>query len=123
MTFIKETKTQGGGTDLGGAISDLIKTKTVVDKLVIFTDMQENQIGGWGGKSFSESLKDYRKINPNVKVLFWNLEGYGKGTPMKLSHDVLEVSGYSDKILSVIPKMWKDKNALINEIEAIDLNS
>lgn len=123
MTFIKETKTQGGGTDLGGAISDLIKTKTVVDKLVIFTDMQENQISNYGGKKFSESLKDYRKINPNVKVLFWNLEGYGKGTPMKLSHDVLEVSGFSDKILQVISKMWKDKDALIHEIEAINLNS
>lgn len=123
MTFIKETRTQGGGTNLGASITELIRTKTVVDKIVVLTDMQENQIGGWGDKSFNEMMKDYRKINPNVKVLFWNLEGYGKGTPMKLTHNVLEVAGFSDKILSVIPKMWKDKDALINEIKAINLNS
>lgn len=125
--FIQNTRTQGGGTDLGSAIAGLIKTKTFVDKLVIFTDMQQNAIGGsyWGSRSGSKEFKDmvadYRKINPNVKVLFWNLQGYGKDTPMKLNHDVLEVSGFSDKMLSVIPKMWKDKDALIREIEAIQL--
>jgi len=121
MTFIKETHTKGGGTNLGQAINGLIKTGTVVDSIVIFTDMQENQIGGWGGRPFNESMKDYRKINPNVKVLFWNLEGYGGATPMKLNHNVLEVAGYSDKMLQVIPKMWKNKDALIDEIEAIEL--
>jgi hypothetical protein len=121
MTFIKETKTYGGGTDLGSAIKGLIKTETVVDKIVIFTDMQENQIGGWGGKTFNESMKDYRKINPNVQVLFWNLEGYGGGTPMKLNHNVLEIAGYSDKMLQLVPKMWKNQDALVDEINAIEL--
>ena len=122
MEFIKRNDTKGGGTNLGGAINLLIESKTKVDKLVIFTDMQQNEISGWSGqKSFHEIVKDYRKINPDVKILFWNLEGYGKGTPMKLNDDVLEVSGFSDNMLQVIPKMWKDKNALIKEIENIDL--
>jgi len=121
MEFIKRTKTKGGGTDLGQAIFLLIKSKTFVDKLVIFTDMQENEIGyGWG-KTFNQMIEDYRKINPNVKVLFWNLEGYGDGTPMKLNDNVLEVAGFSDNMLSVIPKIWKNKNALIEEIEAVQL--
>jgi len=124
MEFIKRNKTQGGGTNLGQAISLLIKTNTKVDKLVVFTDMQQNQIGGWSGeKDFNSMVKDYRKINPNVKILFWNLQGYGGGTPMKLNNGVLEVSGFSDNMLQVIPKMWKDKNALIKEIEAIDLKA
>ena len=123
MEFIKRTRTQGGGTNLGQAINDLIKTKTFVDKLVVFTDMQQNSIGGYysRGKDFNGMIQDYRKINPNVKVLFWNLQGYGGGTPMKLNHNVLEVSGFSDKMLQVIPKMWKDKDALIREIEAVEL--
>lgn len=121
MEFIKRTKTHGGGTDLGQAISLLIKSKTFIDKIVIFTDMQENQIGMWGGKPFKEMVKEYRKINPKVKILFWNLEGYGGGTPMKLNNGVLEVAGFSEKMLSVIPKMWKDKDALIREIESISL--
>jgi len=47
--------------------------------------MQENSIGVYGGKTFNEVVKDYRKINPNV------------------------------------PKMWKNKDALIDEIESIKL--
>jgi hypothetical protein len=124
MEFIKRNQTQGGGTNLGQAIDLLIMSKTFVDKLVIFTDMQQNSIGnGWGcnGKDFNSMIKDYRKINPDVKVLFWNLQGYGGGTPMKLNDRVLEVAGFSDNMLSVIPKMWKDKNALVREIEAVSL--
>ena len=120
MEFIKRTNTIGGGTKLGEAISLLIKSKTFVNKLIIFTDMQENSIGR-GSKSFKDMINDYRKINPNVKVLFWNLKGYGGGTPMKLNDGILEVAGFSDKMLSIIPKMWKDKDALIREIESIDL--
>ena len=122
MNFIKKTRTQGGGTNLTQAIGQLISTKTFVDKLVIFTDMQQNSFGRWGGEmSFGDMIAKYRKINPDVKVLFWNLEGYGGGTPMKLDHDILEVSGFSNSMLSVIPKMWKSKDALIAEIEAIKL--
>ena len=122
MTFMKNMHTRGGGTNLGQAITDLINTKTVVDKIVIFTDMQENSIGGyWGGKRFSEMVKDYKKINPNVKILFWNLEGYAGGTPLKMSDNVLEVNGYSDSILKVVSKIWEDKDALIKEIENISL--
>ncbi len=119
MEFIRMTITKGGGTDLGGAMTDLIKTKTKVDKIVIFTDMQENQVGH--GKPFRDMVTDYKKLSPNTKFLFWNLQGYGGATPMKLSHDVLEVAGFSENMLSVIPKIWEDKNALIKEIEAISL--
>jgi hypothetical protein len=129
MKFIKNTRTQGGGTDVWASISKLIETKTFVDKLLIFTDMEMYSVGSgynyYGFTSpkreFKDMVKEYRTINPNVKVLFWNLQGYG-GTPMKLDHNILEVAGFSDNILKVIPKVWTDKDALINEIEAIDLS-
>lgn len=118
IEFIKRTRTQGGGTDLRSAFEGLVRTKTFVNKVVIITDSQ-----GWRStaRQLQDYVKMYKKINPNVKILFWNVEGYGGGTPLKLNHDVLEVSGFSDKILDVIPKIWKDKNALINEIEAIEI--
>lgn len=119
--FIERTVANGGGTDVWAPISKLIETKTFVDKIVIFTDMQMYSVAGYGRREFKDMVSEYRKINPNVKVLFWNLQGYKGGTPMKLSHDILEVSGFSDKMLEVIPKMWKDKDALIKEIEAISL--
>ena len=120
MEFIMRTRNQGYGTNLAASMTDLIRTRTVVDKLVILTDMQQNRISSLG-KTFNDMVNDYRKISPNVKVLFWNLNGYGGGTPMKLNGRVLEVAGFSDKMLSVIPKMWKDKDALIKEIEAVEL--
>ncbi len=125
FTFMKKTNPRGGGTDVWAAISKLIESNTFVDKIVIFTDMQMYDIGRgyWSSnnREFKDMVKEYRKINPKVKVLFWNLSGLDGGTPMKLDHDILEVSGYSDKILSVIPKLWEDKDALIHEIESIEL--
>lgn len=120
MEFIARNHPQGYATDVWSAIESLIKTKTFVDKIVVFTDMQMYSVRGHG-REFKDMVKEYRKINPNVKVLFWNLQGYGGGTPMKLDHDILEVAGFSDSMLDVIAKMWVDKDALIKEIEAIDL--
>ena len=121
MTFIKETTTKGGGTDIGAPLKKLISTSTFVDKIVVLTDMQMYDEWGNLGETFEKYLKKYRKINPDVKVLFWNLEGYGKATPLKMNHNVLEVCGYSDKMLEIVPKIWKNQNALIDEIEAIKL--
>lgn len=125
--FIERTHTKGGGTDVWAAISGLISSRTYVDKIVVVTDMQMYNMHqyGWGksgSREFKDMIKEYRKINPNVKVLFWNVQGYGGGTPIALNHDILEVSGFSDKLLDVVSKMWKDKDALVKEIEAIDLN-
>lgn len=120
--FIKNTETQGGGTDVAAPLKKLISDKTFVDKIVIFSDMQ--MYGSWGniGDQISTYVNQYKsEVNPKVKVLFWNLEGYSGGTPMKLTDGILEIAGYSDKFLDVIPKMWKDKDALVNEIENIVL--
>ncbi len=124
MNFVYNTNTQGGGTDIAAPLRELIKTNTFVDKIVVFSDMQmynDNWYGNGMGDTMTKYLKEYRVINPNVMVLFWNLEGYGEGTPMKLDHGILEVAGFSDSMLSVIPKMWKNKNALVDEINAIEL--
>lgn len=114
--FIEKTECNGGGTDLGSAFDELIRTNTFVDKIIIFTDMQQNGIS-----NIQHLYKEYRKINPSVKILFWNLQGYGGSTPIKLDKDVLEVCGFSDKILGLIPLFWRDKMALVHEIENIQL--
>lgn len=117
--FIRNLNTRGGGTDVAAPMKLLITTGTFVDKIVIMTDMQMYGLG-----SLSTYINEYRnKVNPNVKILFWNLQGYGKGSPIDLEKtmDVFEVAGYSDQMLQVIPKLWNDKNFLIKEIEAITL--
>lgn len=118
MEFIKQTQTIGGGTDLKSAFNGLINTKTFVDKIVIITDGQ-----GWRStyNELAAHVAKYKTISPKVKILFWNVEGYTGGTPLKLNNGVMEVVGFSDKILDVIAKMWVEPDALIKEIEAIKL--
>jgi hypothetical protein len=41
--------------------------------------------------------------------------------PMQEGKNVLEVSGFSEKMLEIVSKIWKDDNALIKEIESIEL--
>jgi 60 kDa SS-A/Ro ribonucleoprotein len=118
--FIERTRTQGFGTNVAAAFDGLLRTKTKVDKIVIITDMQHNSL-----RNVDNTIRDYRRlVNPNVKVLFWNVQGYGKGTPVKISGEVMEMSGYSDKMLEVAAKMMKysDASFLIKEIEAVTLN-
>lgn len=116
--FIDNTSTQGGGTDLGAALQNLIDTNTKVDTIVILTDMQQTYF-----RKLTFLLNEYKKISPNVKVLFWNLQGYNGGTPIKLANNILEVCGFSDKLIDVAAKMLKfgDINYLVKEIESINL--
>ena len=116
--FIDRVYANGGGTDLGCAFAELIKTGTSVDKIVIFTDEEQNYFG-----DLSAMIREYRKISPRVKILFWNLAGYSGGTPLRLSNSILEVSGFSDKLLDVAGNMLKfgDLNYLVKEIEKIEL--
>lgn len=122
--FISNLSTRGGGTDVSAPFKELINTKTFVDKIVIFTD--EQMYGSWGkmGDQINNYLKTYKAdVNNNVKVLFWNLHGYDGGAPVDLekTQDVFEVSGFSDSMLQIIPKLWNDKDFLIKEIESIKI--
>lgn len=123
--FMNRTQPGGGGTDVWAPIKLLIESNTYVDKIIIFTDMQMYSVSQYGygeqEREFKDMVKEYRKINSNVKVLFWNLANYGGGVPMKLSHDIMEVSGYSDTMLEVVSKIWNDPKALIKEIESVEL--
>ena len=124
FSFIKNTHEQGGGTDVWAPLDNLIQTKTYVDLIVIFTDMQmynANNFYGISKRKMNTKMKEYQEINPNVKLLFWNLEGYNTGTPIQLSNNILEIAGFSDNMLQVIPKLLKDKDALVNEIDMIKL--
>lgn len=99
----------------------LIEDRVAVNKVIILTDCQMYPHGR--SKHTFKTYADLYKsdIAPNAKVLFWDLAGYGAGTPIKLDGDFLEISGLSDKLLSIAPKLWNDKDALVKEIEAIEI--
>lgn len=124
----------GSATFFHAPMAKLISDKVNVHKLIVLTDMQLYAANAYtptyrdtygrvrSRSNFSDYVAEYRtKVNRNVKVLFWDLKGYGRGTPAELKENILLLSGFSDKLLSVIPKMWRDENALVKEIEAISL--
>jgi hypothetical protein len=120
LEWATSKKPQVGGTNLASAIAKVIDTK--LDKIIIFTDMQQNNLFRYKDKyhNLDSIIQEYKnKHGHNIQILFWNLAPYGGPTPLIMSNDVLEVNGFSEKMLDVVPKIWKDKDALIKEIESI----
>ena len=122
LEFASNLQAVGGGTEIQAVFNHIVRTKTKVDKIIIFSDSQMySSLGNDPMEKLSKYLTKVKEVSPDVMVMFWNLEGYNTGTPIKLSSSILEVHGYSDKMLQLIPKMWKSKTALIEEIEKIEI--
>ncbi len=127
LEFVMNTNTRGGGTNLGQSMDKLIKSKTAVDTIYVFTDMQQNQIGGsyWSrdSRSFNSMVQTYRtEVNRDVKVVFWNLAGYGGSAPMQLNqYGVLEVAGFSTKMLQLIKPALNGVDSMVLMIEKVQL--
>lgn len=128
FNWINNFNANGGGTHFSAPMKRLIETNTKVDKIIVFTDMQmysanRNSIFSFnsGDDKFKVYYDQYKEINPEVKLLFWNLQGYPGGTPLYLNKDITEVAGYSDSMLKVIAKIWNDPDFLIKEIESITI--
>jgi len=119
--FIKNANANAGGTYVDMPFKLLLEEKIKVDKAIILTDCQM-----YGYTHIDDDFKTYvneykHRVNKDVKVLFWDLAGYDKGTPIKLSENILEANGISNKMLQLLPKLWSDKDALIKTIEKVEL--
>lgn len=88
-------------------MENLIKSKTIVDRLVIFSDCQVGTGCNWydskghRGDHFNQLFRKYLKINPDVKVYTVDLRGYGNSMT-KDNGNVILVSGWSEKIFDMI---------------------
>jgi hypothetical protein len=92
-------------------IQDLLSRKVVVDKVMIFTDMQL-----WNSNNDSHSISglwgQYKELAPHAKLYLFDLAGHGT-TPLKLeAGDVYLIAGWSDKIFSVLNAIEKGSDAL-----------
>jgi hypothetical protein len=119
--FVQNATYTHRGTYVDMPFKLLIEDKVAVDKAIVFTDCQ---MYGYDhiDVDFKTYIDQYKKeVNSNTKVLFWDLAGYNSGTPVKISDDIVEANGISSKMLSLVPKLWNDKDALIKDIEKIKL--
>ena len=108
-----------GGTNVGHgtnfhAIFD--EAREAYDRIVIFSDMQ-----GWVGyHAPTKSFENYKKrtgANPHIYSI--DLSGYGSAQfPENM---IYQLSGFSDKIFSLMSLLETDKQALVNEIKKIEL--
>lgn len=100
-------------------IEHLVKTKTVVDKVMIFTDMQLWNSQGDGGH-LGKAWKQYKGLAPGAKLYLFDLQGYGQAPINVLRDDVFMIAGWSDKIFDILHAIENGSNAL-DEIQKISI--
>ena len=124
----------GGGTETG--IYDFIRKciieKKKVDNVVVFSDCQIGtgpyNFTPWYGRKmadsgghFHELFKEFKKLNPMCNWIVVNLRQSGGTSVFDKSMRILNIAGWSDKIFDVIKSNCKGWDAVIKEIEAIEI--
>ncbi len=123
----KVAATVGGSTETGifTAFEKLIEEKEKVERVIIFSDCQVGDGCRWydttrvkGGPHFDKLVQNYLKFSPETKIYSVDLKGYGN---KMFDKNVVLVAGWSEKIFDLIKFAETDKNALIKEIEKIQI--
>jgi hypothetical protein len=100
-------------------LEDLISRNEIVDKVMLFTDIQMWN-SNYTKDSFANSWNRYKNIAPNAKLYLFDLAGYGQ-TPINVEkNDVYLIAGWSDKVFDVLDAL-DDKNSALNYINRIEL--
>lgn len=117
-TFYRREGEVGYATNGYLVISDLLKSKKQVDKIMMFTDCQL-----WNSRNDDNIAilwSEYKKISPNSKLYLFDLSGYGT-TPLDITRgDVYLIAGWSDKVFDIIAAIDRGGDAL-DEIRKIKL--
>jgi 60 kDa SS-A/Ro ribonucleoprotein len=98
-------------------VKDLLDRNQIVDKIMIFTDMQL-----WNSNDTGESIaglwKKYKSKAPQAKLYLFDLAGYGQSPLNLLQDDVYLIAGWSDKVFNVLYALEQGSDAveLINQI-------
>jgi 60 kDa SS-A/Ro ribonucleoprotein len=92
-------------------IEDLIKRKAIMDKVMIFTDMQLWN-SGYNGKTIAKEWTTYKTIVPNARLYLFDLAGYGQAPLDVKSQDVCLIAGWSDKVFEVLESIENGADAL-----------
>ena len=95
----------------------LIENDRVMDKVMLFTDMQL-WCSEWYGNNIATSWDLYKIIAPDARLYLFDLTGYGQSPVNMKRDDVFFIAGWSDKVFDILATLEKGKNA-INEIRRI----
>jgi hypothetical protein len=107
----------GWGTEIVAALKSIFNTN--LDYVFILTDMQIYNTHYFTKYNFAKMYsKTVAKTGHSIeKIVFWDMSGYRKGTPMQTDGDkVVELAGYSDKMIELLPIIL-DGGTLVKEID------
>lgn len=124
----------GLGTETGiyDFMRKCVDEKKKVDNVVVFSDCQigtglYNFTPWYGSKSsdcgghFHELFKEFKKLNPMCNWIVVNLRQSGGTSVFDKSMRILNIAGWSDKIFDVIKSQCRGWDAVIKEIEAVEV--
>jgi 60 kDa SS-A/Ro ribonucleoprotein len=123
-----EAKKCGPSTERGifEYMDKLISSKTIVDRIIIFSDCQVGTGCNWfdskgnRGDNFNKLLTQYLAINPAVKVYSVDLKGYGNSLTKAENKNTVLVSGWSEKIFDMIYYI-ENGSTVVDQINHIEL--
>lgn len=116
---ISHDRPRGGGTDMTLPMKYALNEKTVkpFDRVIIFSDNETNANPESTIQPYANRYR--RDINPNLWVHAVDLEGYG--TQQFIGDKTSILAGWSEKVLTFISLVERDKGSLIEHIRNIQL--
>ena len=123
----------GGATEAGiyTFLENVVKERKKIDNIIVFSDCQIGRgydFTPWYGHEpgerslhFHELFKEFRKINPNANFIVVNLRQSGGTSVFDKSQRILNIAGWSDKIFDTIKSQCRGWDAIIKEIESIEI--
>ena len=101
----------GYSTNAYLVIRDLIERKEVIDKVMIFTDMQ--LWDSHGDSHINEEWAYYKQqVAPEAKLYIFDLAGYGHAPLRMAQPDVFLIAGWSDKVFEVLAAIENGSDAI-----------
>jgi hypothetical protein len=102
-------------------VRDLCQRREVVDKVMMFTDVQLWNSTGDGGTLAQEWAEYRRTVAPHARLYLFDLAGYGTAPlDVRAENGVALIAGWSDKVFDVLNALDNGGLAL-TEIERIDV--
>ena len=113
-----EDKAVPSGTNFNSVFD---RARKAYDRIVILSEMQGWKSGGYGlGGAPKEAFARYRaRVDVDPKVYSFDLQG--QGTLMFPERNVYALAGFSEKVFDVMALLERDREALVHEIEAVEL--
>ena len=117
----------------------VIREKKKIDNVIVFSDCQigsvrtkgyytSGEFTPWYGLSgtdrggeFQKLFKEFRKINPNANFIVCNINQTDGTSVFDRSQRILNIAGWSENIFSLINSQCKGWDAIIKEIEKIEI--